>query len=289
MFVLPYGHDQSVYGKQWVTYAVIALNVLVFAYTAWTGIDAEREIEDAAARVLEVRSQHPSASIDPSLLDGVPERLREALVVTVRVADDEAAPLEEGDLALEDATRDLLAAVRAHPTYRLGYRAGEPSVLAVVSSMFVHAGFWHLLGNMLFLWLAGAVIECFWDRGPFVALYLVAGAAAVLAQHLADPDSLVPLVGASGAIAGLLGAFLVGYPHTRIRVLYFFWPFGLGHFYIRAWLLIPFWALLQLFWALLDVDEGVAYWAHLGGFAVGVVGAVVMRRLGWVIEDAGSG
>ncbi len=75
---------------------------------------------------------------------------------------------------------------------------------------FVHANLWHLLGNMVFLWLAGAVIECFWDRGPFVGLYFVAGAAAVLAQHLADPDSMVPLVGASGAIAGRLGASLIG-------------------------------------------------------------------------------
>lgn len=289
MFILPYGHDQSVYGRQWATAALIAINVLVFAYTWWAGLEAEDELHAALADLLDVRADHPDASVDASLLERAPRAVRDAFEGIVRVQHDDTAPLTDDDLVLEDATRDVLAAVDRLPTQRFGYRPGDPSVLTFLSSMFVHAGLWHLLGNMLFLWLAGAVIECFWNRAPYLALYFVAGAGALLAQHLTTHDGMVPVVGASGAISGLLGAFVVGYPKTRIRMLYAVWPIGIGHFYIRAWLLIPAWALLQLAFALVAADDGVAYWAHVGGFAVGVVGAIVMSRLGWVIEDAGDG
>ena len=259
MIVLPYGHDQSVYGRQWVTFGLIALNFAVFALTWWVEGDADAEIE------------------------------RRAQVFTVLTFTHPEAPLTDVDIELENATRDLIAAANELPTVGYGYRPGDPSPVTFLTSLFLHAGIWHLLGNMLFLWLAGAVIECFWDRLPYLGLYLLAAFGAIVAHHLAHPGSMTPVVGASGAIAGLLGAFVVGYPRTRVRVVWGMWPFGLGHAYVPAWLLIPAWLLMQLAFALIGLDEGVAHWAHVGCFAVGVAGAIVMHRFGWVIEDAGDG
>jgi len=287
MILLPYGHDQSVYGRQWVTWALIVLNVLVFFFTWVSGFGVEDELERRTRAFESVLLTYPDAQIDVSVLDGAPGELREVLSDLVQL--DATAPLTEGDIALEDATRDLLETYRGLPAQRFGYRPGDPSALTLMSSLFVHGGFWHLFGNMLFLWLAGAVIECFWDRGLFLGLYVLAGVGATLAQHLSEPHSLVPIIGASGAISGMLGAFVIGYPKTRVRMLWAAIPFGVGHFHVPAWLLIPLWAAIQLFWALLTPHDGVAHWAHLGGFAVGVVAAVVVKRMDWDIADAGDG
>lgn len=287
MIVLPYGHDQSVYGRQWVTFGLIALSSAVFAITWTVEGHADAEIERRARAFTVLTLVHPEARIDASAAEGANDRLGELLAPLVQ--QDPEAPLTDADIELENATRDLIAAANELPTVRYGYRPGDPSPVTFLTSLFLHVGIWHLLGNMLFLWLAGAVIECFWDRLPYLGLYFASALGAIVAHHLAHPGSMTPVVGASGAIAGLLGAFVVGYPRTRIRVLWAMWPFGFGHAYVRAWLLIPAWALLQLAWALFDLDQGVAHWAHIGGFAVGAVGAVGMHRLGWVIEDAGDG
>ncbi|MEQ8452875.1 MAG: rhomboid family intramembrane serine protease [Sandaracinaceae bacterium] len=287
MILLPYGHDQSVYGKQWATYGLIALNLLVFLYTWASGFGMDDELSHRMSDVEAVLIAYPDAHIDAALLEDTPAGIR--AVLGDLVEPDPDSPLTEGDLALENATADLLDTFRALPEQRLGYRPGDPSALTALSSLFVHGGFWHLFGNMLFLWLAGAVIECFWDRGLFLGVYFLAGLGATAAQHLAEPDSLVPIIGASGAISGLLGAFVVGYPKTRVRMFWAAIPFGFGHFYVRAWLLIPLWAGIQLFYALLAFEDGVAHWAHLGGFAVGVVSAIVVKRMDWDIADAGDG
>jgi membrane associated rhomboid family serine protease len=287
VFILPYGHDQSVYGRPWATWALIALNALVFAYTWIAGMEPEDEVEEAAAEALEVHDLYPDARIDRALVDRAPERVREILTPWVRADDNEV--VTDGDLALEDAVQGLLDALDRVPAYKLGYRPGDPSALTFLTSTFVHADIWHLLGNMLFLWLAGAVIECFWGVRAYAALYALAGFVATIAHHVAFPDSQTPLVGASGAISGMLGAFVVGYPKTRVRLLYGIFPIGMGHVYLRAWLLIPIWAAIQVLWAFVDLGDGTAHWAHVGGFFVGVAAAIVMKRLDWVIEDAGDG
>jgi len=141
--------------------------------------------------------------------------------------------------------------------------------------MFMHAGWMHILGNMVFLWAFGPEIEDAMGRPRYLAFYLLSGLAASLAQTAIMPSSTVPNLGASGAIAGVMGAFLVTYPRDRIRTLLF-----LGWFtriaFIPASLLIALWFLIQLFnqvGAVADVGtgSGVAYAAHIGGFIFGVV------------------
>jgi membrane associated rhomboid family serine protease len=153
----------------------------------------------------------------------------------------------------------------------------------LVTSQFLHAGWLHLLGNMLYLWIFGNNIEDRFGRIRFLLFYLAGGVAAGLTQLAIDPTSDVPMVGASGAIAATLGAYLVLFPRARITSLVF-----LGFFYqlidVPAIIVLAFWIILQLIdgFASLGVSGvggGVAFFAHIGGFAFGVVVALAVR--GW--------
>jgi rhomboid family protein len=132
----------------------------------------------------------------------------------------------------------------------------------------------HLLGNMWFLWLFGNNIEDSMTRGRFVAFYLLSGLAAALAQVVADPSSAVPMVGASGAISGVMGAYLVLFPRVRVFTLV---PLGVmvTSIALPAWAMLIYWAALQFFGGITSIvgeqTGGVAFWAHLGGFVAGVV------------------
>lgn len=140
--------------------------------------------------------------------------------------------------------------------------------------MFLHAGWMHILGNMLFFWVFGPEIEDVMGPLRFLAFYLLGGVVASLAQILIDPASTVPNLGASGAIAAVMGAFLITYPRDQIRTVFLFGWFARVTF-VPAILLVGFWFLTQLFsevGALAQVQSGgVAYMAHIGGFAFGAI------------------
>ncbi len=158
--------------------------------------------------------------------------------------------------------------------------------LTLVTAMFVHGGFLHIASNMLYLWVFGDNVEDAFGPGTFLAFYLVAGILAGLTHvfiNAASPDgALVPSVGASGAIAGVLGAYLVMYPTAQVRTLIFLGPF-ITWPRVSAVLLIGFWFVTQLVSgvASLGVDthqtSGVAVWAHIGGFLAGVLIALVLK------------
>jgi membrane associated rhomboid family serine protease len=143
----------------------------------------------------------------------------------------------------------------------------------LLTSMFLHGSWMHLLGNMWFLWLFGNNIEDSMTRPRFLAFYLLSGLAAAFAQVLANPSSEVPMVGASGAISGVMGAYLVLFPRVRVFTVV---PLG---FFIQtmalpAWMMLIYWALLQVAGGVTSIGAeggGVAFWAHLGGFLAGVV------------------
>jgi membrane associated rhomboid family serine protease len=146
--------------------------------------------------------------------------------------------------------------------------------LNVLTSMFLHGSWMHLLGNMWFLWLFGNNIEDSMSRPRFLVFYLLCGIGAALAQVLANPASPVPMVGASGAISGVMGAYLVLFPRVRVFTLI---PLG---FYattvaLPAWAMLIYWTFLQIVGGLgsafSEQSGGVAFWAHLGGFLAGVV------------------
>ena len=147
--------------------------------------------------------------------------------------------------------------------------------ITILTAMFMHGSWSHIIGNMIFLWAFAPEIEDAMGRGRYLVFYLVGGLVAMLAQVLADPHSTVPNLGASGAIAAVMGAFLVTYPRDQIRTLLFIFVFARIKF-IPAALLIGFWFLTQLFHAgaVAQVQTGgVAYLAHIGGFIFGAATA----------------
>ena len=154
----------------------------------------------------------------------------------------------------------------------------SPIWLTLLSSMFMHGGLLHLGGNLLFLWVFGDNVEHRIGHIPYLAFYLVAGVIASFAQILVNPDSFIPTLGASGAISGVLGAYLVMFPTNRITVLFF-----LRTIAVPAILAIGLWAVLQFingFGAFAVTEEtggGVAYMAHIGGFVAGVVAGFIFR------------
>jgi len=157
-------------------------------------------------------------------------------------------------------------------------------VVGMFTSMFLHGGWLHLLGNMLFLWIFGNNVEDRLGSIPFLLFYLVGGVAAALTQVAIDPRSTIPLVGASGAIAATLGAYLVLFPGARILSLVF-----LGFFYqlieVPAIIVLGFWFGLQLLSGFASfgaetADGGVAFFAHIGGFVLGLVVGLLLRIVG---------
>jgi hypothetical protein len=180
--------------------------------------------------------------------------------------------------------------------YSAGHLFNLPARLTlapILVSMFLHGGWLHLLGNMLFLFVFGRSIEDRFGHFNFMLLYLVSGVAAAVVQIIVSPGSRVPTIGASGAIAGVLGAYFICYPGARITTLIplfiFFWTVQ-----VPALLLLGYWFLIQFIagFQMLSIQTatagGVAWWAHIGGFTCGVLMALILRpqRRGPAVEYA---
>ncbi|WP_071674169.1 rhomboid family intramembrane serine protease [Nioella nitratireducens] len=142
----------------------------------------------------------------------------------------------------------------------------------IVTSMFLHGGWMHIIGNMLFLWIFGDNLEDQLGHVGFLLFYLVCGVAAAMGQVLADPTSTVPMVGASGAIAGVMGGYLLMFPKARVDLLFILFVF-IRVVTVPAWLMLGLWFGMQLANGASSVGAGggVAYWAHIGGFVAGVI------------------
>ncbi len=149
----------------------------------------------------------------------------------------------------------------------------------LLTSMFLHAGWMHLIGNMLFLWVFADNIEATVGNIWFFLFYLIGGLAAVGGHIYFNWDSPVPMVGASGAISAVLGAYLVMYPRSRVKLLFFIFPFR-----VTAWLFLGIWIIQQMFYGAESIGNaegsGVAWWAHISGFLFGVMAGFVFRSSG---------
>jgi membrane associated rhomboid family serine protease len=141
-------------------------------------------------------------------------------------------------------------------------------VLSLFTSMFMHGGFMHLAGNMLYLWIFADNIECAMGRGRFVAFYLLTGIAAALSHAALDTSSMIPMVGASGAISGVLGAYLLIFPKANIKV--FIMMLIITVVTVPAWIVLGGWFVMQ-FMGLAGGESNVAFWAHIGGFVAGML------------------
>ena len=158
---------------------------------------------------------------------------------------------------------------------------GTPNWITPLTSMFMHGGWMHLIGNMWFLWIFGNNVEDSMGHARFLIFYLLCGLAAAALQIFSQPDSGIPMVGASGAIGGVMGGYVVLYPRVRVHMLVMF------GFYIRtiavpAVFMLGYWFLLQLLGGAVSLSRhgegGVAFWAHVGGFAAGALLVLVFRN-----------
>ena len=226
--MFPYHDENETQRTPYVTYALIALNVVVWL------------VVQGAGSTLAVARSVCELGLIPGELTGL-------------LPAGTPFPMGDGLVCLTDPGRQV-----SH----------------VFTSMFLHGGWLHLLGNMWFLWLFGNNIEDSMGRLRFVVFYLACGTAAALLQVFVNPGSAIPMVGASGAISGVMGAYLVLFPRVRVYALV---PIGFIPLSIAlpAWTMLLYWAFLQfaggLFGMMAEERGGVAFWAHLGGFVAGVV------------------
>lgn len=164
--------------------------------------------------------------------------------------------------------------------FRYGFRPGSPSIHTLFSSLFLHGGWMHLVGNMLFLWIFGDNVESRLGSVRYLLVYFVAGVAATLFFALFVPTSQVPLVGASGAISGVLGFYYLWFPRNRVKTFVFLFPFIMTTFLVPARLVLGFYLLVDNLLPFLlngGSGAGVAHGAHIGGFAAGMAMASVMK------------
>ena len=157
--------------------------------------------------------------------------------------------------------------------YTLGFIPNSFNIFSIISSMFIHGGFGHILSNMWFLYIFGDNIESILGHVKFLLFYFLCGFGLAFAQYITDPNSSIPMVGASGAIAGVLGAYMISFPRAKVHVFAFIIVF-ITTLVVPAQLVLGLWFLIQLSSGLnslgIDTNGGVAWFAHIGGFIVGI-------------------
>jgi len=271
-FIIPVGSEECVRKLPYLTIGLIVINTIIWLITNSLVGGQVKALEEIDKRLFEIESRYLYRIIetDPNLLTRLtPEKLRQMV--------------ESGDI-IPPESEDFQQWKSLYEDYQLkknkmvfegyGFKPSNVDFFRIISSIFIHANFLHLLFNMLFLWMVGCNIEDDWTWKIFLGLYLTSGVVACLFHAAAFPKSNVPLIGASGAIAGVMGAFMIRHFKTKIRFIYFLWIFVtkpfFGTFATYAGIALPFWFAQQILGASWSSGaSGVAYWAHIGGFIFG--------------------
>jgi membrane associated rhomboid family serine protease len=291
--LIPIGHEQTeVRRVPWLTVALIAACLLSFLYARHQQGAIEPALVEARAELFAYFSARPYLTLDSRveriLFEGADAERRMDVIQAMRDAHHEFVfdfQIREEQSRLDELSVGLLAQFESHPFQRWGLTAGRQTPVGWLTHLFMHGGWLHLIGNMLLLFLMGFCIEELWGRPLFSALYLGAGVASAGLFVLMYPELDIPLIGASGAVAGLMGAFLVRCWSVRIKLFYWF-LFLTGTFSAPAWLVLPAWFSNELLsaWVMDRVmpgtgGGGVAHWAHVGGFLFGAAAALGIRLL----------
>ena len=294
---LPLRHE-NMQGRRWpvVTFALIGLNILAFLATHST-IEAEDKLSPERVEVRKhlvlLAAMHPELKMgddarkfieplateyaeDWKQLASTDRKSEDEWDANIRQVDDPTvlqAEMDNLSQKFQDFERNTFLAHYA-------FVPAHPKAIAYFTSEFLHVGWLHLIGNMWFLWLAGFILEDNWGRPIYAIFYLLAGAVATQIHAWFNPGSIVPALGASGAVAALMGAFLIRFPMLRIEM--FYWIFIVrGRFKAPAICLLPLWGLMEVFYGSTSRHgAGVAHWAHVGGFAFGMLGAFILSRSG---------
>lgn len=268
--LLPISHE-NVEARRWpiLTTILVLLNVLCF-FALPTGLS--RETEKLYDEIGWYWHAHPNLETPKAIQErGIPIRGMKHAITP------DAPPATPEDQAhLDELGARFLAAVDDSPSIRWGYIPKRGGFVQLFTSQFLHAGIFHLVFNMWFMWLCACNLEDRWGRWLFLPMYLSAGAVAAFVYGLASPESTAALVGASGSIAGAMGAFLVLFAKTRIRFVYWFGRRP-GTFAAPAWVMLPLWLANEVLWGIFfPVQDGTAHVAHIAGFVYGAAFAGVM-------------
>jgi membrane associated rhomboid family serine protease len=296
--IVPLAHE-NMRGRRlpWVTIAIIAINFVVFLATNGS-MDRESQLNgQTQLHIILLSARFPDTSMTPDAKEIVWAFKRQHANVYKQLGQPGRQPVDSWDAQLlaRDWTQadadsemarldtDLQQARNGSIIWNYAFHPFHPTLKSYITAGFLHGGWLHIIFNMWFLWLAGTVLEDTWGRIVYPIFYLICGILGFAIHAIVFPGSLVPVVGASGAIAGLMGAFLARFPKTRIRLAWILFIKPIK-FYVPAYIILPAWLLIQLFWGSLTAaaqsEAGVAYWAHVGGFAFGALGALVLKYTG---------
>ncbi len=292
--IIPVGHESNdVRRLPWVTFGIMALCLIVHIFLSMEVGAKQSELERSAEDLVTYYFNHPYLELNPEikklLLGGGDEERLDAMLASYRqmVPRPDRQTMAQEQEKLDRLGETLLVALNDFPYRKWGYIPADRSFLALLTYMFVHGGWLHLLGNLLLLYITGPFIEDLWGRPIYAAFYLTMGALSALMYASHYPSFTGPLIGASGAIAGVMGAFLINFYKTKINFFYWIGFFFRGTFEAPAFVMFPLWVLLEFFNASV-VDSiqadgggggGVAHWAHVWGFVFGVLVAVGMKYL----------
>jgi len=301
--LVPLQHDKMAARRfPIITVGIIVLNILVFLGTHWSQDSDAPQLREDRTHILLLAATHPELTVPPSGEKLIANFKAENPDVWTQISSsnrdlvdgwDARMRLEESPEKLQEEMDSLCADYARIQTTSINsnyaFVPASPKPWSYVTANFLHGGWLHLIGNMWFLWLAGFVLEDAWGRGVYTAFYFVAGAAALQFHAWTNPQSMIPTLGASGAVAALMGAFLVRFPTMKIEMgwlrLNLVGLFS-GKMWYRfkapAYTLLPLWLLLEVFSGTLSGTKGggVAHWAHVGGFAFGAVVALCMKVSG---------
>jgi membrane associated rhomboid family serine protease len=281
--------------RRWpvVTLALIAINTIVFFFTMMSMSDEAPQLGEVKSDILILAALHPELKMQPQaqqLVDGFRKSHPTEWAQVQNPYRDAISPfdakvkLTENPQKLQDEMDSLtdkyVKLSTSSITEQYTFVPAHPRALSYLTANFLHGGWMHLIGNMWFLWLAGFVVEDVWGRWLYSAFYLIAGAVALQFHGWLNPGSITPTVGASGAVAALMGAFLVRFPKMKIEMVWL-WMFRLRRFQAPAYYLLPLWLLAEVFYgSLLGSHSSVAHWAHVGGFVFGAVAALAVQHSG---------
>jgi membrane associated rhomboid family serine protease len=291
--LIPLRHE-NMQGRRWpvITFGIIALNVIVFLGTHWTIEKQEPQLSQVKIHLVLLAAAHPELKVPEEAREFVAyiETRNAALWKEAQRPNRDIFDIWDAKFRAQDDPEILQAEMdslgqsyaelnSASLLSKYAFVPAHPTLMSLITANFLHGGWLHLIGNMWFLWLAGAVLEDTWGRMIYPAFYLVAGVLAYQVHAMVLHGSFTPTLGASGAIAGLMGAFLVRFPTTKIEMGWLLF-FRFYRFKMAAYWLLPVWLLIEILYGSVGASSGVAHWAHIGGFAFGALIAVIIRKSG---------
>ena len=292
--IIPIGHESNkVRRLPWITFGIMALCLVVHIFLSIDMGTKQNQLEGSAEEFVTYYFNHPYLELNPEIkklmFSGVNEEKLDIVLATYRqmIPRPDRQTVAEEQENLDRLGTALLSSLNDVPYRKWGYIPADRSFIALLTYMFVHGGWLHLFGNLLLLYLTGPFIEDLWGRPIYAAFYLTMGALSALMYASHYPDFTGPLIGASGAIAGVMGAFLIHFYKTKMNFFYWIAFFFRGTFKAPAFVMLPIWVILEFFNAsVIDSIQaegsgggGVAHWAHVWGFVFGVLVALGMKRL----------